>query len=345
MRTDSQDPVVLGRSLDPPHIGTRATWERHGVSRRMFYDGRLRRLGRGLWTSRDVGALSCFEVVPLLASVLPSDAVIGGWAAAMIHQTRDCGPTMARSAAFRGKHVTGEVVPIYMSRGTHKLPGGFVTLRVNLAADEILERDGLRFTSPSRTAYDMARFAPSLSEAVGILDCFAFDGNQQPVSMAEVRLLMSQHPKARGNPLVSRAVGLASTRSRSFPESTIRVGWIRGAGIAADQILINAMLQLPNERAREMDFVDLSSGLIGEYDGLHHADAATRSADARKSDLIDRAGLGLVRYTAAELRLSAAAFAALTNERRLHSIARGGDYVVRQLHQFGYLVERPLTIY
>lgn len=345
MRSDSQDPRVIGEMLNPPHIATRATWYRQGASRRMFFDGRLRRLGRGLWTTADVENLSSIELVTLLASVLPPDAVIGGWAAALVHQTRDCGPRMTRTTAFRTTSIVNGLVPIYLGRQSHKLPAGFSNLRVDLAADQIIERSGLRVTTPCRTAYDMARFAPTLSESVGVLDCFAFDRNPARIELEDVRQLASRYPKARGNPMVSRGLDLASTRSRSFPESTIRVSWIRDAGIAADQILINAILQLPNERPRELDFVDLTSGLVGEYDGLHHADLMTRSYDARKADLLERAGLGLIRYTANELRLSDAALAELTNGRRSLAIARGGQTAAQTWHTKGCLAERRLAAY
>jgi len=51
----------------------------------------------------------------------------------------------------------------------------------------------------------------------------------------------------------------------------------------------------------EVDLLDLDAGLVGEYDGAHHAGAAQRSIDHGRREELQRAGLRVVQHTWADL--------------------------------------------
>lgn len=331
MRSDAISPLDLLPLLRGDGIGTRADWLAAGATRRMFTDGRLRKVVDGLY----VAAADPRPITPKrLASILPAEAVIGGWAAAQSHGVRDAGPTMLEQ--------TGTIAIAYISRNDSKSVPGFGVLRSDLADHEIVYAEGMPITSALRTAYDLVRFAPGLSRAVGLLDAFLFEGNPFPVRADDLLRLVRKRPRSRGNPQVRAALDLASSRSRSFPESGLRVRLISELGLGPGQLWVNATLHA--RRTWELDLIDLSSGLVIEYDGPHHDDPQRQRLDDEKDGDLSDLELVPERVRSDDLRRGSDLMSRLSEQRTRAQLGGGAD-VVRQLVADGRLRLDPLRMY
>ncbi|GAB3312638.1 hypothetical protein GCM10027298_37980 [Epidermidibacterium keratini] len=300
----------------------------------MFLDGRLMQLGYDLWALPEAWRA---DPLALLRQVLPPEAILSGWACAMVCGVRDAGPSMAPGLA-RG-------IPIYLPRHINKGPAAFQVLRCDLGEDEWQAAQGTRLATPARAAYDMIRFCRPLSSGVSVGDCFAWQHNPSPVTGAELLQLVDTHPRARGNPRVRRAAPLMSDRARSIAETKLRLRWLEDVGLLAYDVLVNATLTAPNGAEFEIDLIDTRHGIAAEYDGAHHADSDQRSRDSRKDQAVYDAGLTMVRYNAPDLQSTPGQFSSHFATRRRIALDRGCDVAVRRLLQDGVLVERPLRNY
>lgn len=152
MRSDASDPSDLAALLPIPGVGTRREWEDVGATRRMFTDGRLVLVVRGVY-SLPYAAPSPRELVELYRPHIPTCAALTRWAAALVLLVRDASPTMCS--------VQPEPVQLALPRHEHRVPSGCTTFRVDLAPDDVVTIDGLAITSLARTAYDMVRSSSS----------------------------------------------------------------------------------------------------------------------------------------------------------------------------------------
>lgn len=331
MRRDARQLLDLDQPINGP-LATRAEWVDAGAGWRMFGDGRLHCVARGLFCPPPLAA-DPQALARAMMQRCPVDAVLGGWAAAYVLGVRDAGPTMITR--------TPQNVLVYHHRHDHKQPPGFTVRRADLPESETVRIAGLHLTGGARTAYDMARFAGSLVQAVGILDCFCCELNDEPVDLAAIGELLAAHPRYRGNPTVRAAIGLSSPRARSFAESTVRARWTLDADVPPDSLLVNATLRFAGQNF-ELDLVDLSAGLVVEYDGPTHASSEQRSRDAAKDFAVSALKLSRARLNATELRLGRTAFGALAAQRRTVAIASGAPARAAELVASGVLAERPL---
>ncbi|HEX5510151.1 MAG TPA: hypothetical protein VFX41_00420, partial [Actinomycetales bacterium] len=114
-----------------------------------------------VWGERDMTA-------PAVRITCASEAVrgapLGMWAAAFLHGARD----------LDGGRFPGKLEPVVfcLDRPGSKRPReGLVPLRSPLVAEDITTVGGIAVTSPVRTAFDLARTARSLHQAVAAVDC------------------------------------------------------------------------------------------------------------------------------------------------------------------------------
>ncbi|WP_134322670.1 hypothetical protein [Cumulibacter soli] len=332
MRNDAVDPRTLGV---PGGVATRAGWLACGANHRMFKDGRLVALTPQIFALPHV-LDDPQELVHLVGALAPAGAVLTGWAAALLHGVRDAGPKMLRAS--------GTPVQFCLERHDHRSAHGLATLRVVLDADDVDVIDGLPVTSLERTAYDMTRFSRSLLDAVGVMDAFRFELNPRPFDLDLLGRCIERRPRVRGHPRLRQAIALSSTRSRSFPESELRARMVTLFDLDPANVLVNAMLR-GVRRERELDLVDLSTGLVIEYDGAHHADVAQRESDAQKDVEVSEVGLEVVRVNSPTLAKSDTYLADYL--RRAQRRAREVDAPSRvtRLVAAGRLAEEPLRRY
>jgi len=283
-------------------------WQSAGVSRYEVVQDLGRRAHHGRWSFAGTSGDDPVQRALADASVLPPDGALGGWGAARLLGVHWLDGTTPSGAPLDG------VVCLPPHRQVRR--SALVVLRSRLDPGDVVKVTGLgvRVTSPVRTAFDLARTAPDLAQAVERLDCLLVHG----VLAADVAAYARERPRWNGVARVRRAVELATARIRSPAESRWRMVWMLDAGLPHP--LVNAtVLDGQGYEQAEVDLLDPRTGLVGEYDGSPHSSSARRSKDAQRQERLERLGLTLVRCTGADLhrpgvtvaRLRAAAARAL----------------------------------
>lgn len=179
-----------------------------GVGPRERYGDLWRRPFRGRYVWAGTDADDPAQRIRAAASVLPADGVLGGWAAAYLWGAVD----------LDGQGPLGRAclpVPLCLPPGRQCRPRpGVVCWRSALADDDRASCAGLPVTDPVRTAFDAARFAPGLVEAVVAVDALLRTGRVSPVRLAAY---LAARPGWRGVPQLRAALALADGRTASAP--------------------------------------------------------------------------------------------------------------------------------
>jgi very-short-patch-repair endonuclease len=212
---------------------------------------------------------------------MPRQAVIAGRSAAWLYGAADlAGSDDPVEVLVPSRHKFGPV------RG----------LRIRLVdvlwTDEI---DESRRTRPVRTALDLARWAPDLTEAVVALDMLLACLALRPGRLAEVA---ARQPPGRGRAQVQRAVALADARSESPQESRLRMALVRvGLPDPEPQYTVR-------HGGRFIARVDLAYPaykIAIEYDGRWHDAPERFGRDRRRLSALAAAGWRVILVTAADL--------------------------------------------
>lgn len=222
-----------------------------------------------------------------------------------------------------------------------RLPG-VVIHRGAVCSSEIVEVDGLRVTSPLRTAVDVARMS-RLPQALITMDAAlrlrtlelagraagpdhwrVEHAGAQAEARAELNELVSRCLGRAGAQNARQAMQAASPLSESAAES-----WSRGhlllAGIVPLGLQVRVMDAAGHER--RLDFL-LSPGLAGEVDGMVKYDDATgaqRLRDEKTRDLLlERVDVRTIRWTGVEVFRDPAQVVRMAAEAiALHRATRG----------------------
>jgi AbiEi antitoxin C-terminal domain len=225
------------------------------------------------------------------AATLPPDGVVGGWAAAYLHGARDLD-----GKGFQG--IGRAPLPLLLPRRLHLADReGVVHWRGPLDTADVVDVRGMRVTSPVRTAFDVARRSRTLEGAIVALDVM---GRQVGVTATDVERYGTGHRRARGLPLLRRALPLVDARSRSVGESRLRFLWIVSAGLPRPECnpyLIDKLGQVVGMP----DLLLVVAGLVGEYDGAHHRDLRAHTLDNGREEDFEELGLVVVRATSLDL--------------------------------------------
>ena len=180
-------------------------------------------------------------------------------------------------------------------RGQRPVPGLLVH-RTDLLPGEIIEVDGLRVTSPVRTAFDLARRG-DLVERVVAVDRLA---NVHRFSPDLLLHLAAGNRSARGIDGLPEVLAHADRRAGSPTETRLRLVIVR-AGLPCPEV----QWVVQDERTRTAVWLDLAwpEQLIGiEYEGAHHTEPDQVLRDAgRYTTLVDK-GWRMYRYTKFEIR-------------------------------------------
>jgi very-short-patch-repair endonuclease len=162
--------------------------------------------------------------------------------------------------------------------------------------DDLILLDGIRVTSPLRTAFDLA-CRGSLVERVVAVDALA---NVQGFAPDNLLTFCAQNPGARGSIDLAEVLALADRRAASPMETRLRLLLVLG-GLPRPQV----QWPVQDPRARSVAWLDLAypEALVGvEYDGaVHtHPDAVLRDI-GRHTALLDQ-GWQVFRYTKHDVR-------------------------------------------
>jgi len=163
-----------------------------------------------------------------------------------------------------------------------------------LDPDEVTTVDGIGVTTRVRTAYDLARRAPSLVEAVVALDALATTDPRAPggaCAPADVLGLRSRHLGARNSRNLPGVVALADPPAESPMETRTRLALVLNG-------LPRPVSQLEVRGAGHRHYLDLGypEYLVGvEYDGGGHRDAEQARRDLERQHRLSQLGWTIVR--------------------------------------------------
>lgn len=219
---------------------------------------------------------------------------IGGWASAFRQGVR----------YLDGLDRFGRELPVLL----HTVPGhqirrrdGILPSRAGLLPGELVWFDGDPVTTLARALYDEMRLAPSVGEAVVVIDMGVsrLTGHAR-TTIAEVRRLVDRHVKTRGIVRARMAIERASDRSCSPFESRVRVV----AEDALPDVWWRVNRPVFDDGGRLLgiaDLIDPETGLVVESDGATHRKSERRATDNVRDDGMADASLTVLRVTAQEL--------------------------------------------
>lgn len=211
-----------------------------------------------------------------------ADGVLAGFSAAAVHGTR-----------WIDDHLPSELV----RTGSRRPVPGIEVHADTLLPEEAVVIDGMRATSPARTAFDLGRRLP-FDRAVEVLDAICQATGLDPV---EILAVAARHPKARGNKRLRKIAALVDAGAQSPPETRTRLLLIR-AGLPTPE----TQVQVCNEWDYPIATCDLGWRrwrTVVEYDGAHHwQDERQRDRDIHRYAEIADLGWRVVRVNASMLR-------------------------------------------
>jgi hypothetical protein len=199
------------------------------------------------------------------------------------------------AAALHGALWIDAATPVEMIWQCGRPPTGIVVRNERIDADEIVRIGELLVTTPTRTAFDMARHLPRDS-AVRHLDALA---RATGITTADVLPLVDRYPRARGLPRARIALALMDGGAQSPQETRVRL------------ILVDDGLPAPRTQIRVSDgvneaFIDMGydEPMVGlDYEGAHHSTNRGQYVyDIGRAELIDRQGWVDIRVVAEHSR-------------------------------------------
>jgi hypothetical protein len=201
---------------------------------------------------------------------------------------------------FDGIGHGGAAVPILLCVQPHQTiqrRPGVELLRGSLPVSDITEHQGLRLTTPVRTAFDLARRASHLFAAVAALDTLLECGL---IALDDLCRYVDRHPRWRGIARARLATTLAVEGVRSPPETWMRLTWEIAAGLPG--LLVNRpVFDLADRLLGIADALDPESATVLEYDGEDHLLVENAASDAERDRRFAAHGLRVLRITKRDL--------------------------------------------
>lgn len=264
-----------------------------GVSKHVLSGPRYRRTSPARYVPSSVDQTPDQRIAEAAAHMPPGSA-LGGWAAAYAMGAR----------MLDGRDAARRLQPVIMCvpAPLHRQPSpGVRYVREMLEPDELIDLDGITFVGPVRTAGDLARWAPTLADAVVGLDAMLLTGVVDEPGLALAAAALAGR---RGAKQARNALGLARPGVRSPGETRLRLVYVLEAGGGAD-VLVNPRVHDPYGRFLGMpDLLDVEAGLALEYDGgewagsereAGHRDRAQHREDNVREETFERSGLVVAR--------------------------------------------------
>lgn len=173
---------------------------------------------------------------------------------------------------------------------------GVVVRHAELHSGEVTIVDGLRVTTPVRTAFDLGRRRP-LVESVVAVDALARVHRFSPDLLLH---LAARYPHTRGVDRLTDTLTLVDRRSDSPPETRLRLVLVQ-AGLPRPAVQ-HPVLDDDRRRAVWLDLAYPSRMLGVEYDGRDHLDTDQVLKDIERHTRLAAAGWRVLRYTARDIR-------------------------------------------
>jgi hypothetical protein len=309
---DLVDAAYLGRLTavpPPPHRPRELQWQifrgSHAVERRLVSAKQLR--GKAWMRVRhDVYADARLEgdhelYCHAAALRLPASAVLAGPSAAYLDGVRHAaGP--------------GDDVHVVAPPGVVNCPRrGLRIHHTDLSPDEYSTRGGLRRTTPTRTAWDLAVWLDPV-RAVSMIDGMLGLGLLEPAELAE---MVERRRGGRGWLCAARAFDLADPGAQSPPESQLRVRLVL-AGLPRP--VAQHPVRFPPGLLLHPDLAWPRFKVAVEYDGQWHGDPEQLHHDRQRLNLLVSAGWIVLHVTSRRL---ASDFPGIVREVRAALVSRG----------------------
>ncbi len=188
-------------------------------------------------------------------------------------------------------------LPAELNRRSRDKARGIILHSDTLDEDETCMRDGIRLTTPARTAFDLGR-RKGLTAAVIRLDALA---RASEVKVADVELVAERHRGARGLVQLRQALPLVDAGAESPYEARTRLVLI-SSGLPRPQ----TQIELVNDWGAVIARIDMGweEWKIGvEFDGAQHwTDPAQRTRDIDRLAELEARGWTIIRVSADLLR-------------------------------------------
>ena len=168
----------------------------------------------------------------------------------------------------------------------------------DLVPDDWIEVDGLRVTTPLRTAMDLGCALPPHT-ALGAMDALM---RAHGFTHHDVRLLLRRYRRRRGVVQLRRLVAALDPRAESQPESWIR-WFIVAAGLSRPELQVSVTVEGALFR---LDLAYPRARIVVEYDGEEfHTSLGDRAYDEQRRAALRRAGWIVIVVTKSGLGVEA----------------------------------------
>jgi hypothetical protein len=197
------------------------------------------------------------------------------------------------AAALHGTQWLDDRRPAELVRANRHGPANLLLHTWDVAANETCVVDGMRCTTPARTAFDVGRTL-TVDSAVPILDALMRATRLNP---ADVIALADARPGYRGVRRLRTAMAMADAGAESPQESRVRMILTR-AGLPP----VETQIEFHDRDGAPFIRVDLGWRqwrVAIEYDGVQHwSDARQRSWDIDRIAILESMGWTVVRVSA-----------------------------------------------
>ncbi|KQY50152.1 hypothetical protein [Nocardioides sp. Root140] len=218
---------------------------------------------------------------------LPPGFAVTGWAS--LH--------LAGARYFDGTVRPGVELPVQVITPTQRVHGNVAFTRAAVHPSEIVLRHGVPCTDVHRALTDEICAAIDVRRAVADIDMVL---HAELTSRARFATYLAAVPPRRGIQQARRALALAVEGAESRQETAMRLVWQEDAGLPPP--LSNRDVYGPaGQHLARPDLLAPGLGVVGEYDGLHHAQTARRSRDISRETRLRTHGLEFFSFVAGEL--------------------------------------------
>jgi hypothetical protein len=204
------------------------------------------------------------------------------------------------AAYFNGLTAEGERLPVPLVLGRQPLkadPRVAIDLS-QIAPQERTITGGIRVATVQRALFDVMRYERALRLAVVAMDMVAA-ARLMSVSLMNAYIL--GRFAWTGVPRVRRALALASDESKSPQETLMRLVWVLDAQLPPP-LCNRPVFSLHGDLLGYPDILDVEAGVVGEYDGQHHAKASQRRRDVVREEVFRDHGLEYFDVVSGDLR-------------------------------------------
>lgn len=220
-------------------------------------------------------------------AVAPADAVLSGWAAAVVHGV----PSDFLDGTWDGKAMMPVQFSVPAKDGARRRRG--VRLHWStVPLEHTVRYQGRLVTNSLRTAVDLARWSRTPARALAAVDLSLRHGLTTAQDLQEFLPMMKRR---QGMPLVRAAVSVGTVDAESPKESELRYYWLQ-SGLPAP--IVNAWIyDLRGMCMGRVDLLEPVSGYVAEFNGHWHEMWDRPALDANRNAGLRSLNLTLDEFT------------------------------------------------